>query len=136
MLFPVGARSTGKTSLAATIAKNSDFPFIKVCTPNDMVGFSETAKCMQLRKIFDDAYRSPLSCIVVDNIERLLDYSPVGPRYSNLVMQALMVLLSKEPPKVGSELVWLFNAFINAFNKVCFKSNKKKIRMLISLDEL
>ena len=27
-----------------------------------------------IRKIFDDAYRSSMSCIVVDNIERLIDY--------------------------------------------------------------
>uniref|UniRef100_A0A915EHE6 Vesicle-fusing ATPase n=1 Tax=Ditylenchus dipsaci TaxID=166011 RepID=A0A915EHE6_9BILA len=45
-----GPRNSGKTFLAAKIAKNSDFPFIKVCSPDDMVGFSETAKCMQLRK--------------------------------------------------------------------------------------
>uniref|UniRef100_A0A1I7WND8 Ovule protein n=1 Tax=Heterorhabditis bacteriophora TaxID=37862 RepID=A0A1I7WND8_HETBA len=27
-----------------------------------------------------------------------LDYSPVGPRYSNLVLQALLVLLNEPPP--------------------------------------
>lgn len=54
------------------IAKNSDYPFIKVISPDDMVGYTETAKCMALRKVFDDAYRSPLSCVIVDNVERLL----------------------------------------------------------------
>lgn len=53
---------------------------------------------MQIRKVFDDAYKSTISCLVVDNIERLLDYGPIGPRYSNLVLQALLVLLKKEPP--------------------------------------
>ncbi len=67
-----GAPNTGKTSLAAKIAHDSDFPFVKVCTPDDMVGYTETAKCMALRKVFDDAYRSPLSIVLVDNIERLL----------------------------------------------------------------
>lgn len=28
------------------------------------------------------------------------DYGAIGPRYSNLVLQALLVLLKKEPPKV------------------------------------
>jgi vesicle-fusing ATPase len=82
------------------MAKNSNFPFVKVCSPDDMVGFSETAKCMALRKIFEDAYKSTLSCIIIDNVERLLDYSPIGVRYSNLVLQALLVLLGKRPPKV------------------------------------
>ncbi|KRT81863.1 AAA protein, partial [Oryctes borbonicus] len=101
-----GPPNSGKTALAAQLAKNSDFPFIKVCTPEEMVGFTETAKCLQIRKIFDDAYRSTLSCIVVDNIERLLDYGPIGPRYSNLTLQALLVLLKKEPP-AGRKLLVL-----------------------------
>uniref|UniRef100_A0A9L0JTH9 Vesicle-fusing ATPase n=1 Tax=Equus asinus TaxID=9793 RepID=A0A9L0JTH9_EQUAS len=50
-------------------------------------------------KIFDDAYKSQLSCVVVDDIERLLDYVPIGPRFSNLVLQALLVLLKKAPPQ-------------------------------------
>lgn len=29
------------------------------------------------------------------------DWVPIGPRFSNGVLQALMVLLNKRPPKVG-----------------------------------
>ncbi|CAK9831690.1 Vesicle-fusing ATPase 1 [Anthophora retusa] len=101
-----GPPNSGKTALAAQIAKNSNFPFVKVCTPEDMVGFTEAAKCLSIRKIFDDAYRSQLSCILVDNIERLLDYGPIGPRYSNLTLQALLVLLKKQPPR-GRKLLIL-----------------------------
>uniref|UniRef100_A0A2S2PQU1 Vesicle-fusing ATPase n=1 Tax=Schizaphis graminum TaxID=13262 RepID=A0A2S2PQU1_SCHGA len=101
-----GPPNSGKTALAAKLAKDSDFPFVKVCSPEDMVGFTETAKCLQIRKIFDDAYRSQLSCILVDNIERLLDYGSIGPRYSNLTLQALLVLLKKQPPK-GKKLLVL-----------------------------
>lgn len=101
-----GPPNSGKTALAAQIAKNSDFPFVKVCTPDDMVGHTETAKCLAIRKFFDDAYRSQLSCILVDNIERLLDYGSIGPRYSNLTLQALLVLLKKQPPR-GKKLLVL-----------------------------
>ena len=94
-----GSPNAGKTALAAQLAKNSGFPFVKICSPEDMVGFTESAKCMQIRKIFDDAYRSSMSCILVDNVERLLDYGPIGPRYSNLTLQAILVLLKKNPPK-------------------------------------
>ncbi|KAF9814956.1 hypothetical protein SFRURICE_008767 [Spodoptera frugiperda] len=101
-----GPPNSGKTALAAELAKLSDFPFVKVCSPEDMVGFTESSKCLQIRKYFDDAYRSSLSCILVDNIERLLDYGPIGPRYSNLTLQALLVLLKKQPPK-GRKLLIL-----------------------------
>ena len=40
-----------------------------------------------------------MSCVLVDSLERLLDYGPIGPRYSNLTLQALLVLLKKNPPK-------------------------------------
>ncbi|KAI0225598.1 Vesicle-fusing ATPase [Lamellibrachia satsuma] len=93
-----GPPNSGKTALAATIAKNSDFPFLKICTPENMIGFHEAAKCLAIKKIFDDAYKSCQSCIVLDDIERLLDYVPIGPRFSNLVLQTLLVLLKKNPP--------------------------------------
>ena len=67
-----GPPDTGKTALAAYIAKSSDITFVKIISPEDMVGFSESAKCNAIRKVFDDAYKSEVSCIVIDDIERLL----------------------------------------------------------------
>lgn len=149
-----GPPHSGKTALAAKIAEDSQFPFIKICSPDKMIGHSEISKCQAIKKVsaaarfnpsrvgkltvkgaiesfpsvlvglcidfplaplhlssllswfvccfqvFDDAYKSQLSCVVVDDIERLLDYVPIGPRFSNLVLQALLVLLKKAPPKV------------------------------------
>ncbi|XP_015256397.1 PREDICTED: vesicle-fusing ATPase isoform X1 [Cyprinodon variegatus] len=94
-----GPPHSGKTALAAKIAEDSQFPFIKICSPDKMIGSSEISKCQAIKKVFDDAYKSQLSCVVVDDIERLLDYVPIGPRFSNLVLQALLVLLKKPPPK-------------------------------------
>uniref|UniRef100_A0A8C9Y8Z9 Vesicle-fusing ATPase n=1 Tax=Sander lucioperca TaxID=283035 RepID=A0A8C9Y8Z9_SANLU len=94
-----GPPNSGKTALAAKISEDSQFPFIKICSPDKMIGHSEIAKCQAIKKIFEDAYKSQLSCVVVDDIERLLDYVPIGPRFSNLVLQALLVLLKKPPPK-------------------------------------
>ncbi|EDO36224.1 predicted protein [Nematostella vectensis] len=98
---PVGA---GKTALAIQMALNSDFPFIKLCTPENMIGFVDSAKCQSIKKIFDDADKSDLSCIIVDDIERLLDYVAIGPRFSNTVLQALLVLLKKKLRK-GRKLI-------------------------------
>ncbi|XP_050532726.1 vesicle-fusing ATPase 1-like [Daktulosphaira vitifoliae] len=137
-----GPPNSGKTALAAKLAKNSDFPFVKVCSPEDMVGFTENAKCMQIRKIFDDAYRSQLSCILVDNIERLLDYGPIGPRYSNLTLQALLVLLKKQPPK-GKKLLVLCTSsrkevlqemeMLSAFTAILHVPNLSKPEELITV---
>ena len=100
-----GPASAGKTALAAHIANSSGFPFTKMCSPETMIGYSEAAKCAAIKRVFDDAYKSPLSCIVLDDVERLLDYAPVGPRYSNLMLQALLVLLKKLPVRDRKLLV-------------------------------
>jgi vesicle-fusing ATPase len=98
-----GPPGSGKTALAAKMAIDSGFPFIKLISPEDMVGFSEMQKVQQLDKTFRDAYKSPLSVIVIDNVEMLVDWVPIGPRFSNSVLVALKVLLDKQPPKVCSK---------------------------------
>ena len=40
-----------------------------------------------IAKVFDDAHKSPLSMVVLDDLERLLEYVRIGPRFSNLVLQ-------------------------------------------------
>jgi len=94
-----GPPGSGKTALAATIAQASEFPFIKLVSPDNMVGFGEAQQVAAINKVFTDSYKSPLSVIVIDNIERLLGWVPVGPRFSNAVLQALLVLLQRRPPQ-------------------------------------
>ncbi|KAF8253837.1 AAA-domain-containing protein [Wilcoxina mikolae CBS 423.85] len=94
-----GPPGSGKTALAATIAMASDFPFIKIVSPEAMVGFNEMNKISHLTKVFEDAYKSTLNIVVVDQIERLIDWVPIGPRFSNAVLQTLVVLLRKPPPR-------------------------------------
>lgn len=88
-----------------------------------MIGYNEIAKVGYLNKIFTDSYKSMFSVIVIDSIERILglyfyqlqsnfilnnikDWSDIGPRFSNMVLQALLVLLTKRPPK-GKRLLIL-----------------------------
>lgn len=94
-----GPPGSGKTALAATIALSSGFPFIKLISPENMVGMGEAQKIAYVNKVFNDSYKSPLSIIVIDAIEKLVEWVPIGPRFSNPVLQALSVLLGKRPPK-------------------------------------
>lgn len=52
-----GPPGSGKTALAATVAMESGFPLIKVLSAESMIGMSEAAKCQQIAKVFDDAYK-------------------------------------------------------------------------------
>lgn len=100
-----GVSGVGKTALAASIALESGFPFIKFVSSETMVGMHEGQKTAVLAKVFDDAYKSPLSILVLDDIERLLEYVDIGPRFSNVILQALLVLLKRLPPEGHKLLV-------------------------------
>lgn len=92
-----GPAGSGKTALAATLANSSEYPFIKCVSPEDMVGMHESAKVGKITKVFDEANRSPLSIVILDDIERLIEYVGIGPRFSNPLLQTLQVLTKKRP---------------------------------------
>jgi len=113
-----GPPGSGKTAIAATIAQASEFPFIKLVSPENMVGFNEAQKIAAISKAFADSYKSPLSIIVVDGIERLLDWVPIGPRFSNAILQTLMVLITKRPPKGKRLLVMVTSSLRPAWDEL------------------
>ncbi|KAJ2819872.1 transport between ER and Golgi ATPase protein, partial [Coemansia furcata] len=94
-----GPSGSGKTALAATIAQRNSYPFVKLVSPESMIGLTESQRVSAITKIFNDSYKSPLSLIVIDDIERLLEWVPIGARFSNSVLQTLLVLIKKQPPK-------------------------------------
>ncbi|KAL6282325.1 hypothetical protein ACE6H2_013254 [Prunus campanulata] len=101
-----GPSGSGKSALAATVGIDSDFPYVKIVSAETMIGLHESTKCAQILKVFEDAYKSPLSIIILDDIERLLEYVAIGPRFSNVLSQTLLVLLKRLPPKGKKLLVF------------------------------
>ena len=100
-----GPQGSGTTALAAKIALESNYPLVKLCSPANMIGLNESMRIDHIRRIFDDAYKSPLSLILIDSIELLIDWNEIGPRFSNTVVQTLKVLLKKDPPTGRSLLI-------------------------------
>ncbi|SBT79448.1 N-ethylmaleimide-sensitive fusion protein putative [Plasmodium malariae] len=100
-----GENGTGKTTIAAYLAKCANFHFTKFITPENLIGYSEISKINYINKIFEDAYKTPLSLVILDNIERLIDYTRIGPRFSNSILQAIMVLIKKKPKKENQKIL-------------------------------
>jgi replication-associated recombination protein RarA len=50
-LVAPGPPGCGKTALAATVALDSEFPYIKLISPETMVGMSESAKINAITKV-------------------------------------------------------------------------------------
>jgi vesicle-fusing ATPase len=99
-----GVDGTGKSALACDTARRFGFPFIRVISSDNFVGMSENSKVNAIAKTFDDAYKTKMSCIILDGLERLCEFVPIGPRFSNTILQALMVLIKRPHPKPGSKL--------------------------------
>ncbi|CAK4865826.1 unnamed protein product [Aphanomyces euteiches] len=100
-----GEPGSGKTALAAACAVASEYPLVRMIKASDLIGRQESAKCGHIYTVFEEAYRSPLSMIILDDIERLLEYVASGPRFSNLVLQALLVLVKNPVPVLGRRLL-------------------------------
>ncbi|KAJ9149922.1 Vesicular-fusion protein sec18 [Pleurostoma richardsiae] len=108
-----GPTGAGKTALAMWVAraKTSSYPFIKVITPGTLLGCrDDLEKKETIRKVWSDAYKSKLSMIIVDNIEGLIDYVPIGPRFSSIVLQALKTVITEAPPKKGHRVLVMATA--------------------------
>ena len=99
-----GPAGSGKSAVAAHLAMTSEFPYVKFLTANTMVAYGEMQKANIMRKAFDDAFKSKLSVIVLDDIERLVEFSSLGGRYSNTLLQTLTVLIKRPPPE-GKKLI-------------------------------
>lgn len=130
-----GKPGTGKTALAALLAVQSGFPFVRLISPQTYVGYSEPAKCAAIAKAFDDAHKSPLSVIVIDDIERLIEYTPIGPRFSNIVLQTLMILCKKTPPNGRRLLILATSSLGSVLEQLDFRRSFSAFLETETLDE-
>ena len=62
------------------------------------------AKIRAIYKIFTDAYKSEVSCVILDGIESLIEYVPIGMRFNMSMVQTIMTLIKNMPPR-GKKLM-------------------------------
>ncbi|SMN21838.1 similar to Saccharomyces cerevisiae YBR080C SEC18 ATPase required for vesicular transport between ER and Golgi [Maudiozyma saulgeensis] len=133
-----GPPGSGKTALSASIALKSEFPFIRMISPGELSGMSENAKIAYIDSTFRDAYKSPLNILVIDSIETLVDWVPIGPRFSNNILQVLKVALMTKPPEGRRLLIMTTTSTYSVLKQMdilsCF-DNEIAIPNLTSLDE-
>jgi vesicle-fusing ATPase len=69
------------------------------------VGIQTQGKINSIVKVFNDAYKCNNSLIIIDNIERIIEFVRTGPDFNNNVMQTLFALLNKIPPNPDCKLM-------------------------------
>eukprot|EP01133_Synstelium_polycarpum_P003686 gene3686-4242_t len=68
-----GKPGSGKSSLATSWARNSDFPFVRIISPDDLVGFTETAKASKITKRTPPPGKKLLVLATTSNQEAMRD---------------------------------------------------------------
>ena len=99
-----GESGCGKTALASYLALHSGFPYVRIISPESLVKFMESGKYTSIYNTFEDGYKSPYSIIILDNLEKLIEYIRIGPRFSQLLLNTLSVYIKKLPPKKGKKM--------------------------------
>ena len=96
-----GPPGAGKTALAAQIALDSQFPFVQMLGPENLVNqVSEQAKISYINNVFEKANRSPLGIVILDDLTRLIEWSKIGSIYSNKILQTLIGRIISKPAQV------------------------------------
>jgi len=93
-----GLPGTGLSSFAVSLAREG-FTYVKLVLAKSFIGLSEDAVCAEIMNIFENAYKSKISAIVIDDFDAVIEFSPIGPRFSNKILQSLLVLLRQPPPE-------------------------------------
>lgn len=107
-----GRAGTGKTALATYLATSLKFPFVKLVDFFAIMGRAEGSASDVLRKAFDDAAKSPLSVLILDDVSKLVQFAKHGMRYSLLLLHTLQSLL-KQRPQENRRMVVLATADAN-----------------------
>jgi len=93
-----GDVGSGKTALACQMALESGFPYIRLLSAELFSGEPDLMKTHKIKRMFEEAYKSSLSLIILDDLEQLIEYVSIGPRFSNPVLQTLINCLKQNPP--------------------------------------
>lgn len=90
-----GTKGSGKSTLAQHLAKYLGFPYVKYIGHDMYIGRTEMERIHELKTIYFDIDKSRASVVILDDIERLLNYVCTGPLFSNQILQTLLMLLDK-----------------------------------------
>ena len=84
----------GKTTLALNLSR----PYsTKIIDNLQLLGLSDDSKIRLILKAYYDLISIPSSCLILDNIELLIDYTRIGPRFNNSILQTFLTFLRSKP---------------------------------------
>jgi len=102
-----GPHLSGKSSISGFLSKKDNlFPLVKIIGGELLIGKGELESATRINDIFHDITKSNQTLLILDDVETIVSYSHVGPRFSNAVVQALMVILKKKAKRKKNVYNW------------------------------
>ena len=100
-----GQPGIGKTVVAAECALSNDTSFTKIISSDRFIGLNEGQIMNEIVRIFEDAERCTNSFIILDDILRLIDFIPLGPKYNSNILNLLINLIKKVLPPSKKKII-------------------------------
>ncbi len=112
----------GKTTLACNIMKESNLGCIKFINSEKII--NSYFKNQAIYEIFDTGYKSESFGLILDSVEKIIEYSKLGHRYNNEILQTIYTILDKIIEKNKSVYIILTSSNpelmeLLDFNKIC-----------------
>jgi vesicle-fusing ATPase len=115
----------GKTTLACNIMKNSNIGCIKFINSEKLI--NSYSKDQSIYEMFDSGYKSETLGIILDSVEKIIEYSRLGNQYNNKILQVIYTILDKVIENNKSVYIILTSSNselmdILDFTKICHNS--------------
>lgn len=108
VLLHAPVHGAGKTALCAEIARRCDIDFVKFVSAREMIETTstESGRINYIISAFQDTMKTQNALLVMDGLENLIGFTPVGMRFNSNILNTLVTLLV-EPCPEGKRLVVL-----------------------------
>ncbi|ETO13729.1 hypothetical protein RFI_23640 [Reticulomyxa filosa] len=107
----------GKSAFACFLAKEANFPFVRIIRADDYVSAADDTVCASIAKVFDDAYKSDASIVIIDDLDRLIGYN-VGFRFSNPVLQTILTSIRRNTSELSCKIFIIATCTYDAIRKL------------------
>jgi len=102
-----GNHGIGKTSFIDHMLNQLDISCVRYICPQKFLslGCGEGGKATYITNMYNECCKSEQSILVLDNIERLIEFTEIGMRFNNTVVQVILSILNGNMPNPARKMV-------------------------------